>query len=146
MPHFLLCYNANMDKIRSYAVVGASFVLLAAPALVAADIIPTIVPSSCTGVNCTCDDLAQAAQNVINASIFIAVFLSAVLFAWAGWKLLSGKSVGSHGAIQEGKEVFWNVVVGLAIIIAAWLVVDTLVGTLTEGGALQGAWNSVCGK
>ena len=135
-----------MRRVGRLALALVPMVAVLAPALVAADIIPTIVPSSCTGVNCTCDDLAQVAQNVINASIFIAVFLSAVLFAWAGWKLLSGKSVGSHGAIQEGKEVFWNVVVGLAIIIAAWLVVDTLVGTLTEGGALQGAWNSVCGK
>lgn len=122
----------------------ASAVLLFAPALAGADIIPTIVPSSCTGVNCTCADLGKVAQNVVNASIFIAVFLSAVLFAWAGWKLISGKSVGSSEAIGQGKEIFWNVVIGLAIIIAAWLVVDTFVRTLARDSTAQVIWNSVC--
>lgn len=99
---------------------------------------------TCSGVDCTCADLTQVAQNVINASIFIAVFLSAILFAWAGWKMISGKSVGSHSAIDEGKEVLWNVVIGLVIIISSWLIVDTIVKTITANGAVKGIWNTVC--
>lgn len=117
-------------------------VMLTMPLLASADVIPTIV--TCKGADCTCADLGKVAQNVIDASIFLAVFLSAVLFAWAGWKLLTGKTAGSHGAISEGKEIFWNVVVGLTIIIAAWLVVDTVVKTLTENGAVRGVWNQIC--
>jgi hypothetical protein len=96
------------------------------------------------GINCTCADLTTVAQNIINLSIFVAIFLSAILFAWAGWKMISGRSMGSHGAIDEGKEVLWNVVIGLVIIIAAWLIVDTIVKTITASGTVKGVWNSIC--
>ena len=136
-----------MIRLRKSIVAQTLLALLTfAPAFAFADIIPTIVPAHCTGTNCSCADLTLLAQNLINASIFIAVFLSAILFAWAGWKFLSGKSVGSTESISSAKEILWNVVVGLAIIISAWLVVDTIVGTLTKNGAVQGAWNSVCPK
>ncbi len=143
MPYFCLCYNIPM-RIQRYQVFSLIIgVLMLAPALTGAAGIPKqIVP--CQGVNCTCADLTTVAQNVINLSIFVAVFLSAILFAWAGWKLISGRSVGSHGAIEEGKEVLWNVVIGLVIIIAAWLIVDTIVKTITASGTVKGIWNTIC--
>lgn len=130
--------------LRRSQVLSLSFALaLLMPALAGAAGIPSQIVT-CTGVNCTCADLTQVAQNVINTSIFIAVFLSAILFAWAGWKMLSGKSIGSHSAIDEGKEVLWNVVIGLVIIISAWLIVDTIVKTLTSSGTVKGVWNTIC--
>lgn len=108
----------------------------------AAGVPDRIVP--CHGTDCTCADLTTVAQNIINTSIFVAVFLSAILFAWAGWKMLSGKSLGSGEDINAGKEVLWNVVIGLVIIIAAWLIVDTIVKTLTASGAVKGVWNTIC--
>jgi hypothetical protein len=118
-------------------------VLLCVPAFVGAAGIPEKIVT-CQGINCTCADLTTVAQNIINLSIFVAIFLSAILFAWAGWKMISGRSMGSHGAIDEGKEVLWNVVIGLVIIIAAWLIVDTIVKTITASGTVKGVWNSIC--
>jgi hypothetical protein len=128
---------------RRQVISGIMALAFLMPAFAAAAGVPTqIVP--CTGTNCTCADLTTVAQNVINTSIFVAVILSAILFAWAGWKMLSGRSVGSHSAIDEGKEVLWNVVIGLVIIIAAWLIVDTIVKTLTASGTVKGVWNTIC--
>jgi divalent metal cation (Fe/Co/Zn/Cd) transporter len=81
---------------------------------------------------CTCQDLIKTAQNVLYTGIYVAVFMSAVLFAWAGWKLLTGKSTGTSADIESGKKILWNVIVGLVIILAAWLVVNTLFTALTN--------------
>lgn len=127
-------------------VIHSFLLLLLVPAFAGAAPLPDrIVP--CDGVGqrpCTCADLTTVAQNIINTSIFVAVFLSAILFAWAGWKMISGKSTGTSEDISGAKEILWNVIVGLVIIIAAWLIVDTIVKTLTASGTVKGIWNTIC--
>ena len=95
---------------------------------------------SCTGAvgahPCTCKDLVTTAQNILYTGIYLAVFLSAILFAWAGWKLLTGRTMGEHSSIQQGKNILWNVIIGLVIILAAWLIVNTLFSSLLGSGGL----------
>ena len=121
---------------------GAMIFLLSVPTLASADFSPQVVPIDCNssgGCSSFCD-FAQLAQNLLNDLIYLAVFMSAVLFAWAGW--VSMTAGGDMGKIKRAREVFGNVVIGLVIILAAWLVVDLLMKTLT-GGKL-GPWNSIC--
>jgi hypothetical protein len=99
---------------------------------------PTIV--TCKGVDCKCSDLVKMAENVLNTGIYFAVFISAVLFAWAGWKMVSGKSMGDGEKIGEAKKILWNVIIGLVVILAAWLLVDTLMRTLTQSVI----WSDIC--
>lgn len=111
------------------------------PTLVLAQGIPKqIVP--CTGINCTCQDLLRLGENILNTGIYFAVFISAILFAWAGWKMVSAKSMGDSGGIGDAKKILWNVIIGLVIILAAWLLVDTLMRTLTTSSA----WSNICPK
>lgn len=112
---------------------------LAFPVLAAAQVIPTIVP--CSGVNCSLCDLVQLAQNIINAGIYISIFLSAVFFAYAGWLYVSS-GFEKVGDIAKAKSIFWNVTIGLVIILAAWLVVDTVVRGLVQGEYLP--WTALC--
>ena len=104
-----------------------------------------IVPCDGTSINggteCTVCHIATIAQNVLNTGIYIAVFLSAMLFAWAGWLYLTS-AAGSE--ISRAKSIFFNVVVGLVIILAGWLVVDTLMRTLVGNGGSFGPWNKIC--
>ena len=106
--------------------------VLAAPA----NVLPgQIVPEECNitgGCQSICD-LATLANNVLNAGIYIAVFLSAVLFAWAGWLYLTGAG-GSD--LNRAKEIFTNVAIGLVIILIGWLVVDVLIRTLVDASLL----------
>lgn len=142
MQHLGPCYNTPMRAYLLTALIGAATII---PYAVSAAGMPDrIVP--CSGIDCGCADLAIVAQNIINASIFVAVFLSAILFAWAGWKMISGKSVGSGEAVGQAKEILWNVIIGLVVIIAAWLIVDTIVKTITANGTVQGVWNTICPK
>lgn len=99
-----------------------------------------IVP--CTGATgsepCTCEHLIQLAQNLINGAIFIAVFLGAMLFAYAGWLYISNEAIGEQ---QRAKSLFKNVAIGLLVIMAAWLIVDTLMGSLLKDNI---SWNAIC--
>jgi hypothetical protein len=95
-----------------------------------------IVP--CTGTDCTVCDIATLAQRVLNAGIYIAVFMSAILFAWAGVTMVTAG--GNPGKVTQAKSIFWNVTVGLVLILAAWLLVDVIFATLT-GNHL---WNRIC--
>ena len=122
--------------------IAIATLLMCAPTLVLAAGLITVVPESCNGpggCQSICD-IAQIAQNVLNDAIYIAVFLSAVLFAWAGLKYLT--NVANPGEVTRAKEIFFNVAVGLVIILAGWLVVDTLMKTLMGGGF--GPWNKIC--
>ena len=120
-------------------------VLIVTPSLVLAqsNILPgQIVPKECNGIG-GCQSICQlatVAQNVLNTGIYIAVFLSAVLFAWAGLKMLT--SVANPGERTRAKEIFANVAVGLVIILVGWLVVDVLMRTLVGASVLP--WNKVC--
>lgn len=96
-----------------------------------------IVP--CTGVNCTVCDLATLAQNIINTGIFIFIFFSALMFAYAGFLYLTNEAIQMQ---QQAKSIFKNVTIGLIILLAAWLLVDTLMKSVL--GGTFGPWNDIC--
>ena len=108
----------------------------------------TIVPQQGQGSDCNgpggCQsicDLALLAQNILNDGIYVAIFLSAILFAWAGWKHMSAG--GDSHQIQEANKVFAAVFIGLIIILSAWLIVNTLMSALL-GNAPTVPWNQIC--
>ena len=142
MPHFGAWYNLHMsEKYLLRAAASASLMLTAVPSFVFAAGIPTIVTCGGTGqAACTVCDLAQLAQNILNAGIYLAVILSAVLFAWAGFLYLT--NVGNSGGVSKAKEVFGNVAIGLVIILASWLVVDIVMRTFVGASVLP--WNTLC--
>ncbi len=129
--------------VRIAALLTVVFFVAPSLALAANSLPGQIVPETCNqvgGCQSVCD-LATVAQNVLNTGIYIAVFLSAVLFAWAGWLYLTSVA---GGEISRAKEIFMNVAVGLVIILAGWLVVDTLMRTLVGSDSNFGPWNKVC--
>ena len=126
-----------------FAVLVLAF--LAIPVATHAATLPgAIVPENCSGADaatkCGVCDVAQLAQNILNTAIYLSVFLSAVLFAWAGWESVTAG--GNAEKVGHARSIFTNVVIGLVIMLAGWLVVDTLMKTLTNGSF--GPWNKVC--
>jgi hypothetical protein len=122
--------------MKRYQVLAAAMsVALLMPAFASAFSLPTIV--QCSGISCTCDDLIKTAQNILNIGIYLAVFFSAILFALAGWKMMTGHSTGNTGDVQKGKDILWNVIIGLVIMLAAWLIVQSIFAGLTNSKGLQ---------
>ncbi|MCR4325828.1 MAG: pilin [Patescibacteria group bacterium] len=123
------------------AALGAILFALPSVALGATGFL-TIVPESCRGpggCQSVCD-IATLANNVLTDAIYIAVFLSAILFAFAGLKMLV--SVANPGERSRAKQTFANVAIGLVIILASWLVIEVIMRTLVGGSVLP--WNAIC--
>lgn len=131
---------------RQYLLVVVLVVLALAPSLALGAGLTTIVPVNdkynCNGpggCNSICA-IADLAQNILNDGIFVAVFLSAILFAYAGLKMLI--SPASPAQQGQAKTLFFNVLVGFIIILAAWLIIDTLMRVMLGSNPLP--WNKIC--
>lgn len=86
----------------------------------------------CAGNECGTCHIVQLADNVIDIIISIALGLSVLIFIYAGWLMLS--AAGNATQIKRGKDVMLNVLIGLVIILTAWLMVDVMLKTLLPGG------------
>lgn len=127
----------TLKRIATFFALVILCIVLIAPVFVSAVGFPeSIVP--CKGPDCTVCHLAELANRVLNAGIYLAIFLSALLFAWAGWKYLT--SVANPGQHEEAKKIFLNVLIGLIVILGGWLVIDTLMRVLVKNKN----WNTIC--
>ncbi|MBI5816860.1 MAG: hypothetical protein HZB09_00325 [Candidatus Yonathbacteria bacterium] len=89
------------------------------PSYVFADLVP------CNGADCDFNDFIDLINNVINFLMFkFAVPLAAISFAIAGVMILTAG--GNTGQVEKAKEIFWNVLIGLIVALAAWLVVNAI--------------------
>lgn len=146
MPVFV-CYHIRMISKRKFASFVPSLSILIIPSLSLAAGFVTIVPTAEQGSKCNdvggCQsicDIALLAQNLLNDAILFAVVVSAVLFAWAGWQYMT--SGGNPRQAQKAKGFFTRVLIGLFLIVGAWLLVDTLINVLTGQSGLH--WNRLC--
>ena len=132
-----------VHRFATVVVILFTLMFLFSPVMVLGQGLPSrIVPESCDvpgGCQSICD-VALLAQNVLNTGIFIAIFLSAFMFAWAGWLAVS--SGGNAEQWAHAKSIFINVLIGLIIILAGWIIIDTLMKTVTN--ASFGPWNKIC--
>src|SRR3989344_5387860 len=89
-------FMTRREMVRMFIIFFIVFIAVPSAVLAQQNILPgQIVPATCNepgGCKSICD-IATVAQNILNTGIYIAVFLSAVLFAWAGWLYLT--SVGN---------------------------------------------------
>lgn len=132
-----------LNRFALVTVTLFTLMFLFSPVLVLGQGLPSqIVPTSCNepgGCKSICD-IALVAQNLLNTGIFIAVFLSAILFAYAGWEAVTAG--GNTEKWGNAKRIFGNVLIGLIIILAGWIIIDTLMKTVTN--ASFGPWNKIC--
>lgn len=52
-------------------------------------------------------------------------------------------SAGNAGAVSQAKEMIVNTIVGFVILLAAWLIVDTIMKTFVNQAVLVGPWNQI---
>lgn len=71
---------------------------------------------------CGWSDFIKQINKIITLLLYIAVLLSVISFIYAGFKMIF--SGGNEEAVKSAKHIFWNVVVGLVLVYAAWLIVN----------------------
>jgi ABC-type nickel/cobalt efflux system permease component RcnA len=72
------------------------------------------------------------ANSLVSWLISILGVIAVIVMVYAGFKMVT--SAGDEGAWTKAKELFTNVVIGIVLILAAWLIVDTLLKGLTGRG------------
>ncbi len=90
-----------------------------------------IIPCGNTGgTACTFADLFKLVANIIDFLLFsLAVPLAAIALAWAGTLMVMYGN--NEGERKKAKSIIWTAVIGLALALAAWLIVNTIFTTLT---------------
>lgn len=85
----------------------------------------------CDGPDCNFAKFVELINKIINFLITaIALPVSAILFAWAGFLYLT--AAGNEGQIGKAHGIFKNVFVGLILTLAAWLIINLVIVTLTD--------------
>jgi len=85
-----------------------------------------------------------SASNIINFISFdLAIPVAILMIVVAG--VIYMTSGGADQKVALAKTIFTNVIIGLVIIFASWLLIDTLIKTIattsTESGGIIWSWN-----
>lgn len=78
---------------------------------------------------CGYEDLLKLVNNIINWIIIISVPVAAGVFAWAGIKYMT---TGISDQKSAAKAIIWKVFVGFVFILAAWIIVGTIIKALLK--------------
>jgi len=91
----------------------------------------------CSGTNCSACHLAELGNTLVGLLIGLVAIVFATLMVVAGFRLVT--SGGNRSARDAAKNSLTNAVVGLLLILGAWLLVDTLMRALVgDGGEVTG--------
>lgn len=73
--------------------------------------------------------LIQLAKNLLEFFFIIGTSIAALAFAWAGILYLT--SGGNPAKAEQAKKIFWTVLWGYVIVVAAWFIVDFILDNLS---------------
>ncbi len=94
----------------------------------------------CEGVGCKACDFVSLGNNILKWFVAIMAGIISLMFALGGFTLLM--SGGNSGKVSEGKEMMTNAIIGLLIVLSAWLIVNTIFKTVV-GGSISGNWYEI---
>jgi hypothetical protein len=94
---------------------------------------------TCDGFNveCTACNLVEMVNKGIVALFSVVGLIFAIIMMKAGFGLVT--SGGNTAALNAAKSAFQNALIGLLIVMAAWLIVDLVMRTLVKGDGDLGA-------
>lgn len=121
-----------------YPIFFTSLFLLTTSVTYAAGLVP------CGGPNeamCRACDFVAMGQNIMKWFVLVSASIVALMFAFGGMKMVM--SAGNTGAVSEGKEMMTNSVIGFLILLAAWLIVNTVLMTFMKDGNGIAVWGTI---
>lgn len=123
-----------------YLIFGFVFLIWLLPVGVLAQ--SGLVP--CDGPDCNACYLVDTANTLVNFLIQMLSVIGVIVLVVAGFRLVT--SGGDAGAAQKAKEMFTNVIIGFVLVLAAWLIVDTILVVLTKSSGLEFWTNIECSE
>ncbi|MEI6627273.1 MAG: pilin [bacterium] len=83
--------------------------------------------------NCTLCDMIGLIIGITNLIVYLSGVLAVIGFIWAGFIMIT--SYGNEARIKWAKEMMVAVVIGLFIVLLAWVIVNTIMTILAGGSA-----------
>ena len=121
-----------------------SFILMAS-LLVVPDQVSAQGLVPCDGIECNACHLVEMGNTILTWLIGVMFVVFAGILAVAGWGLVT--SAGNQTALSDAKSKFTNALIGLFIVLTAWLLVDTIMRGLLKSGdgtiTGYGLWSEV---
>lgn len=132
-----------------HVLVLIALILLVAPNPALAQFVPCDGVGINGGIPCDACYLIEMGQRILFWLIGILTVVFGFVALAAGWEMVT--SGGNPAALSSAKQKLLNAVIGLLLVLAAWLLVDILMRSLLAGagGTIPGygPWNSVrCGS
>lgn len=126
-----------------------ALILLVAPNPALAQFVPCDGVAIDGGIPCDACYLIEMGQRILFWLIGILTVVFGFVALAAGWEMVT--SGGNPAALSSAKQKLLNAVIGLLLVLAAWLLVDILMRSLLAGagGTIPGygPWNSIqCGS
>jgi hypothetical protein len=95
--------------------------------------------SACTSL---CD-LVNTVENIIYFGISVVVFIiTPILFAWGGLMFMFSR--GKPEGISKARSILTGALIGLCIVLCAWLIVNTVVNVLGINNYIGGFGTGTC--
>lgn len=98
-----------------------------------------IVPEVCQHCACGWGGFFALVQNILKLGIVFAIFLAVLMFAYAGFLWVTNPASPSNK--EKGREVLMQTIIGLVVVLGAWLIVNTVLVALSTGGVTS--WTSI---
>jgi len=114
---------------NTYHIIALSIFTLLPLVSFSAGIIPSDAEIAANGFGA----FAGMINMVINTFLQLSVVIATITFAYAGANMLLHPD--NPGEREKAKDMFKKTVLGLIIVLVAWLVVNTIVSTLVNPGS-----------
>lgn len=125
------------EFFKKYAFIILAVFFFAIPFLSNAAIWDSV---GCSGVDCQACHLAQLANSTVNFLLIdVAAPLTTLVFAYAGFLMFTAR--GNEQQVSSAKTIFSTVLIGIIVVLAAWLIVDTIMRILLREDF--GPWNEI---
>ena len=104
-------------------------------------LLPSVVFSqgivTCVDIDdCGYDDLLSTFQSILNFIIYAAGVVAVIMFVWAGFIYITAG--GDPGKISEAHGIFKNTLIGFIFVLAAWLIISTILAIFGVSGTPLG--------
>lgn len=127
-----ISYSVVIINMKILTSILFIFLILLVPAGVYGQVSTDLIV--CDGVikECGFNEVITLMVRIINFLTVLSASLAAISFSYAGFLLIT--SGGDPGARKKAQEIFTKTAIGFAFVLGAWVIVYTLVNTLTSGG------------
>ncbi len=116
--------------MRQFIFVSSSLIAFCLPIVVsAAGLVPCGGPGEAA---CNTDFVVSFVSGLINFLISMLGVIAMIVLVYAGFRMVV--SMGNEAEWTKAKSLFTNVIIGIILILAAWLIVDTIMRVLTGEG------------